>query len=450
MTVEREPRAHQTDGAPPRPARIRTQTFRSLRIRNYRLFFTGQLISVCGTWMQSIAQGAYVLYKLHGGGGKLGILSACTFVPILTIGLWAGAVVDRGDKRKILIGAQSLMGIAAIAQTIVVLTNTVTFPLLCAIAFVFGIGNAFDMPARQAFVSEMVPPEELQNAVGLNSAIFNSGRVIGQALAGVLVSAVGYAWCFGINAVSFGAIIIGFLLMRTNELYPSRRVARAKGQIGDGLRYVRRTPVLRSVILLVLVVGTFSLNFQVFVPLLAKNVFHGKASKVALFQVVIGSGSLFGSILAARRAAPSGRLIVKASVVFSIGLFGMALSQWQWVTLVMLFVTGTGFITFMLTANATLQLTSDPAMRGRVMALYSFVFAGTTPIGAPFVGWVADRFGPRQSIAVGAVAGTITAGAALVALRRGLLNPGRGGVADSLPKPSGMGAAGPRGAMLRP
>ena len=415
----------------PRPTRVRHRTFRSLRIRNYRLFFIGQLISICGTWMQSIAQATYVLYRLNGGGRQLGILSACTFIPILTIGLWAGAVVDRGNKRKILIGAQTLMGLAAICQTIVVLTGTVTFPILCLIAFVFGIGTAFDMPARQAFVSEMVPPEELQNAVSLNSAVFNSGRVVGQALAGVLVSAVGYAWCFGINAFSFGAIIIGFLLMRTSDLLPAQRVARAKGQIADGLRYVGRTPVLRTVILLVLVVGTFSLNFQVFVPLLAKDVFHGKESKVALFQVLMGVGSLIGSLLGARRSAPSGRLVVRSSVMFSLGLFGMAFSNFEPLTWLMLLITGGGFITFMLTANATLQLSSDPALRGRVMALYGLVFAGTTPIGAPFVGWVADTFGPRQSVAVGATAGIIAAAAAVVASRRGLLNPGRGGVATS-------------------
>ena len=421
-----------TDGSDARSrTRVKRQTFRSLRIRNYRLFFVGQLISICGTWMQSIAQATYVLYRLNGGGRQLGILSACTFIPILTIGLWAGAVVDRGNKRKILIGAQTLMGIAAICQTIVVLTETVTFPILCLIAFVFGIGTAFDMPARQAFVSEMVPPEELQNAVSLNSAVFNSGRVVGQALAGVLVSSIGYAWCFGINAFSFGAIIIGFLLMRTSDLLPAQRVARAKGQISDGLRYVGRTPVLRTVILLVLVVGTFSLNFQVFVPLLAKDVFHGKESKVALFQVLMGVGSLIGSLLGARRSAPSARLVVRSSVMFSLGLFGMAFSNFEPLTWLMLLITGGGFITFMLTANATLQLSSDPALRGRVMALYGLVFAGTTPIGAPFVGWVADTFGPRQSVAVGATAGIIAAAAAVLASRRGLLNPGRGGVTTS-------------------
>ena len=367
----------------------------------------------------------FVLYRLHGGGRQLGILAASTFIPILTIGLWAGAVVDRKNKRRILIGAQTAMGLAAVAQTIVVLTGSATFPRLCALSFIFGCGNAFDMPARQAFVSEMVGPEDLPNAVGLNSAIVNGGRVVGQALGGVLVSTIGYTWCFGINAASFLAIIFGFLLMRTVDLRPGRQVARGKGQIRDGLRYVKGTPVLRTVILLVLIVGTFSLNFQVFVPLLAKVVFHGKEGKVALFQVLMGIGSLAGSLLAARRAAPSGRIIAIAAFTFGGGLMGMALSRTEALTWVLLMITGAGFISFMLTANATLQLSSDPAMRGRVMALYGFVFAGTTPVGAPFVGWVADHFGARQSIAVGGMAGLIAAFFAMQAARRGLLTAGR-------------------------
>ena len=400
-------------------------TFRSLRIRNYRLFFIGQLISISGTWMQGVAQATYVLYRLNGGGRELGILSACTFLPILTMALWAGAVVDRGNKRRILLAAQSLMGVTAVVQTALVISGHINFAALCVLATFFGIGNAFDMPARQAFVSEMVGPEDLPNAVGLNSAIFNGGRVVGQALGGVLVTSLGYAWCFGINAVSFAGIIIGFLMMRTGELHPMRQAARAKGQIRDGLRYVRRTPVLRTVILLVLVVGTFSMNFQVFVPILAKDVFHGRESKVALFQVLMGIGSLAGSLLAARRAAPSGGVIVRSAAVFGLGLMALAVCPWEPGTWVILVITGGGFISFMLTANATLQLSSEPAVRGRVMALYGLVFAGTTPVGAPFVGWVADNFGARPSIAVGGVAGLVATGCALVALRRGLLNPGR-------------------------
>ena len=400
-------------------------TFRSLRVRNYKLFFVGQLISVAGTWMQAIAQVTFVLFRLKGGGRQLGILSACTFLPILLLGLWCGAIVDRGNKRFIVLGAQSAMAVAAIAQTSVVATGRATFPVLCAIAAVFGMANAFDMPARQAFVSEMVGADDLPNAVGLNSAVFNGGRIVGQALGGVLVGAIGYAWCFGLNALSFLAVIVSLVMMRQSELQLITRTPRQKGQITDGLRYVRNTPVLRTVIGLVLIVGTFSLNFQVFLPLLAKTVFHGKEPKVAFFQVVLGVGSLAGSILGARRKAPSGRLLVRSSFFFGLGFFGMALSHSEALTLVFIAIVGAAFITFMLTANATLQLSSEPAKRGRVMALYGLVFAGTTPIGSPTVGWIADHFGARTSIAVGGAAALVASAVAAWALGRGLLVAGR-------------------------
>lgn len=404
-------------------------TFRSLRVRNYKLFFIGQLVSVAGTWMQAIAQVTFVLFRLKGGGRQLGILSACTFLPVLCFGLWCGAIVDRGNKRMIVLGAQTVMAVTATAQTLVVLTGHATFPILCAIASVFGMANAFDMPARQAFVSEMVGPDDLPNAVGLNSAVFNSGRIVGQALGGVLVSAIGYAWCFGINAFSFLAVIASLVMMRRSELRLITRAPRERGQIADGLRYVRDTPVLRTVIGLVLIIGTFSLNFQVFLPLLAKNVFHGKEPKVAFFQVVLGIGSLTGSLLGARRKGPSGRMLVRSSFFFGVGFFGMALSHSEPLTLVFIAVVGTAFITFMLTANATLQLSSEPAKRGRVMALYGLVFAGTTPIGSPTVGWIADHFGARTSIAVGGAAALGASALAAGALRRGLLVAGRSATA---------------------
>lgn len=411
--------------ASPTTQPTRQGTFSSLRHRNYRLFFIGQLVSVCGTWMQSIALATYLLYRLDGGGRELGILSACNFTPVLVFGLWAGAIVDRGNKRRILIAAQALMGVAAVALTAMVIFDVVTFPLLCAIAAVTGVGNAFDMPARQSFISEMVPPESLQNAVALSSAIFNGGRVVGQAVAGVLVSVFGYAWCFGINAASFGAIIIGLIAMHTAELRPVVPMARAKGQVADGLRHVRQTPVLRTVLLLVLVIGIFSLNFQVFVPLVAKNVFHGREGKVALFQVFLASGSLVGALLAARRSGPSGRLIVRSAIIFALSMSGLAVSNVEPVTWALLFIMGGAFMTLLNTVNATLQLSSDPALRGRVMSVYTLVLVGSTPVGAPLAGWVADRFGARTSIAIGAVAAAIVCGGAILALGRGLLNAGR-------------------------
>lgn len=416
------------------------KTFASLEIRNYRLFFVGQLVSMCGTWMQGTAMSAYILYRLHGGGKELGFLSACTFTPMLLFGLWAGAVIDRVPKRRLLTWLQVAMGSVAAVQTVLVATGTARLWMIYVAAFLSGLANAFEMPARQAFVSEIVPSSQIANAVGLNSMIFNGGRVVGQALGGLLVPIVGYSWCFGVNAASYVAIVIGYLMMRTDELHAGTTVARSPGQVREGIRYVMATPVLRTIILLIFVVGTFSLNFQVFVPLLAKQIFHGGPRKVGWFQALVGVGSLAGSFLAARRGKPVARHMVLASAGVGLALGGAALAPVEAVALVALVFTGGTFITIMMTANTTLQLSSDPAMRGRVMAVYSFMFAGTTPLGAPFVGWVADRFGPRESIMVGSIAGFVAAGIAWVALRRGLLDaaaPSAPAPDDARPSPAG-------------
>lgn len=401
--------------------RQRGDTFRSLRIRNYRLFFTGQLLSMCGTWMSSIAQTTYVLYRLNGKGRELGLLSAATFTPILLFSLWAGTIADRSDKRKLLLRIQIFFTLVASTQTVLVLTKHATVKSLCVIAFLMGCGNAMEMPTRQAFLTELVGVDDLPNAVGLNSALFNSGRVIGQAIGGVLVATIGYTSCFGLNAASFVAILVGLLMMRTVELHPMKRAVRAKGQIREGLVYVRQTPVLATVILLVFITGTLALNFQVFVPLLAKQVFHGGESKVAVFQVILGAGALNGSLLAAGRKRPNGYWIAGAAALFGVALGIAGATTIEPVTWIGLYLAGAGYITFMLTANSTLQLHSDPSRRGRVMALYSLVFAGTTPFGAPLVGWVADRWSTQASINVGAGAALFTAALAFAATKRKLL-----------------------------
>ena len=403
------------------PATSGRGTFRSLRIRNYRLFFVGQLLSMCGTWMSSIAQTTYVLYRLDGKGRELGLLSAATFTPILLFTLWAGTVADRSDKRRMLVRIQIFFVIVATTQTVLVASGHATVTTLCGIAFLMGCGNAMEMPTRQAFVSELVGPDDLANAVGLNSALFNSGRVVGQAIGGVLVATVGYSWCFGLNAASFTAILVGLLMIRATELHPLQRAVRAKGQIRDGLAHVRDTPVLATVIVLVFITGTLALNFQVFIPLLAKEVFHGGESKVAQFQVILGIGSLSGSLVAAGRKRPTGYRLAGAAALFGVALALAGATTVEPLTWIGLYLAGAGYITFMLTANATLQLHSDPTRRGRVMALYSLVFAGTTPFGAPLVGWVSDRFGAQASINVGAFAALFTGALGIVATRRRLL-----------------------------
>ncbi len=371
--------------------------------------------------MSSIAQSTFILYRLDGQGRELGYLSAATFLPILLFTLWAGTIADRSDKRSMLIRIQIFFVIVSTVQTVLVLSGHATVVTLCGIAFLMGCGNAMEMPTRQAFLTELVGSEGLPNAVGLNSALFNSGRVIGQAIGGLLVSTVGYSWCFGLNAASFLAILIGLVMVRAVELHPMARAVRAKGQIRDGLRHVRDTPVLATVILLVFITGTLALNFQVFIPLLAKNVFHGGESKVATFQVILGVGALSGALMAAGRKRPDGYRISAAAAVFGLALAITAATTFEPLTGLGLFVTGASYITFMLSANATLQLHSDPSKRGRVMALYGLVFAGTTPFGAPLVGWVADRWGAQASINVGAFAALITAAIGFTATRHKLL-----------------------------
>ena len=393
-------------------------TFASLKVRNYRLFFIGQLVSTSGTWMQASAQSLYVQFRLGGGGRQLGILSACTFVPILVLGLWAGSVADRVDKRRLLIRVQTYMGCVAAVQTVMIVTGAARFWNICVLAFAMGVGNMFEMPSRQAFVGEMVGPETMPNAVGLNSAIFNGARVVGPALGGTIIGTLGYSWAFGLNSLSFAAIVVSLAMMRTGELFPSARRPRGPGAVREGLRYVRHSPTLRTVLLCVLVSGTLSLNFQIFVPLMAQRVFHGTEGKVVSFQILLGWGALTGSLLAARRRSPTGRVLAVSTALFAVGLLAFSASPTEFLGRVAVYVVGVAFITFMLTANATLQLASDPAMRGRVMAIYGVMFAGTTPVGAPFMGWLADTFGARTSVAIGGASSLVTLAIAVVAIRK--------------------------------
>ena len=330
----------------------RGSTFRSLRFRNYRLFFIGQLLSMCGTWMSSIAQTTYVLYQLNGKGRQLGYLGAATFTPILLFSLWAGTIADRSDKRVLLLRIQIFYVVVGAAQTVLVFTGRATVASLCVTAFLMGCANALEMPTRQAFLTQLVGPAELPNAVGLNSALFNSGRVVGQALGGVLVTSVGYTACFGLNAASFGAILVGLWMMRPTEFHPMTRAVRGKGQIREGLRYVSETPVLATVILLVFITGTLALNFQVFVPLLAKDVFAGGESKVALFQVILGVGALTGALFAAGRKRPTGYWLAASAAGFGLSLMVSGATRIEPVTRLGLFCTGASYITFMLTASA--------------------------------------------------------------------------------------------------
>jgi MFS family permease len=394
-----------------RLGRTAAQTFRSLAVRNYRLYFFGQLVSMSGTWMQSVAQGWLVLRLTHDSGFALGLVTALQFLPVLLVGAWGGVIADRFDKRRTLLCTQTSMAVFAAILAAVTLAGVVQLWMVYATALLLGLGNAIDSPTRQAFVSEMVGPEDLPNAIGLNSAIFNGARVIGPAGAGILITLIDVGPCFAINAVSFAAVIGALWRMRPAELARQVPVARAPGQVRAGLAYAWRTPELRSTLLLVTVVGTFALNYGVVLPLLAKVTFHGDAGTYGLISSGMGLGALVGALATAARKGPTPRLLVTSCIAFGALLTAASVAPTLSVALPILVLSGAGGIVFMATANSTLQLRSSPEMRGRVMALYVLVFLGSTPVGGPLIGLLCQHLGPRVGLGLGGIF-TVVAGMA--------------------------------------
>ena len=385
------------------------QTFSSLRVRNFRLFFIAQLISVSGTWMQSVAQ-AWLVLHLTGSGVDLGIVVGLQFLPMLLLGPFGGLIADRVNKRRLLFVTQSAGGLLALVLGILVVTDTVVLWQVYLLAGMLGMVNLFDNPARQTFMVEMVGRDDLPNAVSLNAALMNGARVIGPAIGGVIITVFGLGTCFFVNAASYLAVIVGLSLMRTSELHRTPPVARARGQVRDGFRYVWATPALRNVLLSVALIGIFAYNFTVTLALLAKDTFHGGAGAYAGLTACMGAGAVVGGLLAAHRARPTPRLLQVLALIFGGLMAAVALAPTLLVADLLIVLMGAASIGFIATANATLQLTADPAMRGRVMALYAMAFLGTTPIGAPLVGAIAQWTSPRVALLVGAVATVVSAG----------------------------------------
>ena len=409
-------------------------TFRSLRVRNYRLFATGQVVSNTGTWMQRIAQDWLVL-SLTNSSTAVGITTALQFLPMLLFGLWGGVLADRYPKRRTLIATQSAMGLLAAALAVLTLTGAVRVGYVYLIALLLGIATVVDNPTRQSFVTEMVGEQDLRNAVSLNSAIFQSARLIGPAVAGVLITAVGAGWAFGLNALSFGGVLAGLLLMRPQELFPAPRVVRAKGQLREGLRYIAGRKELIWPIVLVGFIGTFGYNWAIVLSAFAKDVFHHGAGTYGLFNTLMAVGSLVGALLAARRAATRLRLLVVAAFCFGALEIVAALTPWFVVFGPLLLVIGLVGLTFNTTANATVQLASAPEMRGRVMGVYMLVFTGGTPIGGPLVGAITEAYGARIGLVfcgVLAAAAAATIGGILYLTRRSAPAATIGDGADAL------------------
>lgn len=393
-------------------------TFASLRVRNFRLFVGGQFLSGIGTWMQIVGQ-AWLVFQLTRSGVALGIDTALSFLPILAFGAWGGLVADRFDNRRVQIATQIAYAVVALALWALVVTGAVQVWMVYALSFLGGIVTAVDMPTRQSFYLELVGPESLTNAMSLNTATFTAARIVGPALAGILIGAFGTAPVFLANAVSYVAVITALMAMRTSELRRRERVPRRPGQIREGVEYVWRTLDLRLPMLVMAAVFLFAFNFSVLLPLLAVRTFRGDASTYGYLLALFGAGSLVGALaMAARSARPNPHRLAMLAVALgalSVALAGAPALPVAWAVLP--FLGGAG-IAFAITGNSTLQLTASGEMRGRVMALYSVVFLGSTPIGGPLAGWVGQHAGPRVGLAAGGVVAVAAGVVALAVLRR--------------------------------
>jgi MFS family permease len=387
-------------GADSAPAPLPATTFSSLRIRNYRLFAIGQVVSNTGTWMQRIAQDWLVL-TLTGSASAVGITVALQFLPMLLFGLYGGVLADRLPKRRLLLATQAAMGLTGLALAALTLTGQVEVWHVYLLAFLLGMVTVVDNPARQIFVSEMVGPDQLANAVSLNSANFQSARLVGPAVAGVLITAVGSGYAFLLNGLSFLAPIAALLMMRTSELQRTERPPRAKGQLREGLKYVSSHPELIWPIVLVGFIGTFGFNFPIWLSAFVHDVYESDAGTYGLLNTLMAIGSLVGALLAARRGTSRLRVLVGAAVVFGVLEIVAAFAPHFWIFAALLVPIGMFGLTVNVTANSSIQMATEPAVRGRVMSLYMMVFVGGTPVGAPVVGWITDAYGPRLGFAVG-------------------------------------------------
>jgi MFS family permease len=381
--------------------RFSSKTFAALSVRNFRLYFIGQLISVSGTWMQSVAQGWLVL-QLTGSSVDLGFVVALQYVPMLLFGSYGGLVADRNEKRRILYCTQVAAGLLALLLGILVTSHHATFATVLVLAALLGVVNLFDNPARQSFVQEMVGRDLIVNAVSLNSVLMNAGRLIGPGIAAGFIAVVGTADCFYANAASFLAVLIALVMMRKRDFVPMKTVVREKGQLRLGLKYVRDNPMLRHVIIAVAVVGTFAYNFTVTLPLLSRVTFHQhSAADYGVLMAAMGAGAVLGGLVIAHRSRPTPKMLAMLVLGFGFFMTLVALAPSVRLAEIALIPTGAFSIALIATANATLQLNSSQQMRGRVMALYAIAFLGTTPIGAPLVGVIVSWTNPRVGIGVG-------------------------------------------------
>ncbi|WP_147795571.1 MFS transporter [Cellulomonas sp. Y8] len=394
-------------------------TFASLRYFNYRLWFAGALVANVGTWMQRVAQDWLVLTDLSDDSGlAVGITTALQFAPTLLLSAWAGVLADRVNRRKLLMITQGAQGVLAFGLGALVLSGHAQLWHVYLFALALGAVAALDQPVRQTFVAELVPANRLSNAVGLNSTSFNAARLIGPGVAGLAIAAVGTGWVFVINGVSFAATILALMLMRTGELHTMPVAPRAKGQIREGIRYVRGRSDILVIMAVIGVVSTFGLNFQMTSALMARAEFGKGAGEYGILGSVLAIGSLAGALLAARRERPRVRLVIGAAFAFGVATGVQALMPTYVSCAVACIPVGLASLTMMTAANTTIQMSTDPVVRGRVMSLYMIVMLGATPIGSPIVGWIGEHFGPRWSIGIGSITALLVSVAAALWARK--------------------------------
>jgi MFS family permease len=393
------------------------RSFSSLSVPNYRRYFAGQLVSLSGNWMQTVAA-IWLILDLTGSGVAVGATTALQFLPMLFFGAWGGLLADRFPKRRLLIVTQALMALPALGLFAVTGAGVVAPWMVYLAVFAMGAVNAVDNPTRQSFVIEMVGPDRVVNAVSLNSVIVQSARIVGPAIAGLLIAAFGVGPCFAVNALTFGAMIAALWRMDPAQLGAAPAAGREPGAIRAGLRYVRRTPELAVPLALMALVGTFGFNFQVVLPLLARFSFDGGAATYAALVSAMGVGSVAGALITGAHGRTGPRLIAAAALAFGATAGLAAAMPTMALEIPMLALLGAAAVTFAATVNSTLQLAVEPAMRGRVMALYSVVFLGSTPIGGPLAGWLSQAYDPRVALLLAAIAGLSAAWAARVCFSR--------------------------------
>jgi MFS family permease len=380
--------------------------FRSLSVFNYRIWAAGALVSNVGTWMQRTAQDWVVLTQLtHNDAVAVGTVMALQFGPQLLLLPITGLVADRFNQRRILMTTQALMGLLGLALGIMTVTHVVELWHVYVFALLLGCTAAFDAPARQTFVSQLVGGKNLSNAVALNSASFSAARMIGPAIAGLLTAVVGAGWVFLINAATFAAVLGSLKLLRVKDLRPAPRAERKRGNLLEGFRYVWSRPDIMVILLMIFLIGTFGLNFPIFISTMARIEFHQGAGEFGVLSSIMAIGSVAGALLSARRDKPRMSFLFLAAGLFGVGCAVAAVMPNFWLFGLGLVIVGISSQTLMTTANSSVQLSTEPALRGRVMAIYMAIFMGGTPIGAPIVGWVANEFGPRWALGVGAASG---------------------------------------------